>query len=221
MRRIPINRPTISVAAAVSAIAVATITVASASSASTPPASYQGCLNHVTGSVYNVHVNPASAPTCLRHDTQISWNQTGPAGPAGAAGQVGPVGPVGATGEPGPAGPAGPAGAPGVTGPTGLTGPAGPQGPAGPVHQVVGAVNSDGTTQGGPTLYTATLSGNTYRLVFKNSDFTDVPLPTVMIIGTATVAGTFSFQNGDGSWENDITLSAPATFNFVANQLTR
>ena len=101
---------------------------------STAPSSnlYEGCLNRDLGALYNVKVNPGSPPRCLPRDTQISWNQTGPAGAAG------PTGPAGSTGPVGPQGPKGDTGATGPQGPKGDTGPAGPQGqqgdtgPAGP-----------------------------------------------------------------------------------------
>jgi hypothetical protein len=102
----------------------------------------QGCLNHSLGALYNVKVDPTSAPRCLSHDEAISWNQTGPTGdigPAGAKGDAGPAGPAGPKGETGSAGPKGdpgPAGPasdiPGPAGPKGDTGPAGPQGDTGP-----------------------------------------------------------------------------------------
>ncbi|HEY2769127.1 MAG TPA: hypothetical protein VGI87_01055 [Solirubrobacteraceae bacterium] len=98
---------------------------------STPPSStvYEGCLNRSLGALYNVQVNPSSAPRCLRGDTLISWNQTGPAGAAGPKGDTGPAGPKGDTG---PAGAAGPKGDTGPAGPQGQAGPQGPQGSTGP-----------------------------------------------------------------------------------------
>jgi hypothetical protein len=50
---------------------------------------YRGCLNHQGGALYNVHVNPATAPTCRTQDRLVSWNQSGPAGPRGATGPSG------------------------------------------------------------------------------------------------------------------------------------
>ncbi len=134
------------------AVAVAT-TVGGAATATAlatdpaPPASYQACLNHLLGTLYNVKVNPASAPHCLLRDTVVSWNQSGRAGavgpagpkgdvgPAGPKGDVGPVGPAGVKGDVGPVGPAGAKGDVGPVGPAGAngdTGPVGPQGPQGP-----------------------------------------------------------------------------------------
>ncbi len=69
---------------------------------------YQGCLQHNLGALYNVKVNPISPPSCLRSDTIISWNQTGPAGAPGSQGpkgDTGPAGPAGLTGAIGPLGP--------------------------------------------------------------------------------------------------------------------
>jgi hypothetical protein len=70
-------------------------------------------------------IDPATE-RCRRHETPISWNQTGPQGAKGDKG------------DPGPQGPAGP---PGPRGSTGRTGPRGPQGPAMPWA----LVNSAGT----------------------------------------------------------------------------
>ncbi len=138
---------------------------------------------------------------CRPSEKALSWNQTGPQG---------------ATGPQGPAGPQGPTG---PAGPQGATGPAGPQGPAGPVHQVVGAVNADGTPQAGPTSYSVSLSGNTYKLLFPAAEFTNVPVTVVMPIGGATVTADLEFFNGT-QWESDVTFSAPAVFNFIASQLS-
>jgi hypothetical protein len=57
--------------------------------------------------------------TCARNETQISWNQAGPAGPAGPAGVAGPAGPSGTAG---PAGPKGERGSAGPAGPRGVAG---------------------------------------------------------------------------------------------------
>jgi hypothetical protein len=105
------------------AVAVAGgVALATTSSSS---AVYKGCLSHVGGVLYNVQVNPGSAPKCLAHDTVISWNESGPPGVTGGAG------PQGLKGDPGATGPQGANGS-GVTGPQGAqgdTGPAGPQTP--------------------------------------------------------------------------------------------
>jgi hypothetical protein len=110
---------------------------------------YEGCLNHRLGALYDVHLNRTSQPRCLRGDSAVTWNQTGPAGaagPAGPKGDTGPAGPAGGgpqglKGDTGPAGPAGAAGPQGLKGDTGPAGPAGvaglkgdpgPAGPAGP-----------------------------------------------------------------------------------------
>ncbi|MGH8963529.1 MAG: hypothetical protein ACRDWT_20440 [Jatrophihabitantaceae bacterium] len=122
MRLDPTTRRVLLAAAAVAAVAGGTSVAAAATTGSTAPTAYAGCLSHVTRTVYNVHINPTSAPTCLRYDTRITWNQTGPAGLAGPKGAQGPTGATGASG---------PAGSTGPQGPAGATGPAGPQGPAG------------------------------------------------------------------------------------------
>jgi hypothetical protein len=121
------------VAAAVAGGATAAALATSAGSASV----YEGCLNHRLGVLYDVHLNPASRPRCLRGASAVTWNQTGPAGaagPAGPRGETGRAGPAGGgpQGLKGDTGPAGPAGAAGPQGPKGDTGPAGPAGAAGP-----------------------------------------------------------------------------------------
>jgi hypothetical protein len=154
-------KPKVARKAALIGAAVAVVTTVGGAATATalandpppPPASYQACLNHLLGTLYNVKVNPTSPPHCLLHDTVVSWNQsgragaTGPQGPAGAKGDTGPTGPAGVkgdtglagpggakgdTGAAGPAGPAGPAGETGPAGPQGDTGPQGPQGDTGP-----------------------------------------------------------------------------------------
>jgi hypothetical protein len=52
--------------------------------------------------------------TCLKHETSITWDKTGPAGPRGVQGPAGPAGATGPQGPAGPAGATGPAGAPGA-----------------------------------------------------------------------------------------------------------
>lgn len=96
--------------------------------ASTPPQQFTGCLNQAAGQIFNVEIGASPRKSCVGHQVQITWSQTGPVGPQGPAGpkgDTGATGPRGATGPQGPTGPAGP------KGDTGATGPAGPQGPAG------------------------------------------------------------------------------------------
>jgi Collagen triple helix repeat (20 copies) len=125
-------------AAAVTLIAAGGSAAALADSGSSGTV-FRGCLGD--GIIYDVTTSATQQLHCLRHDQQISWNQTGPQGPAGAVGAVGAqgpagpagsTGPAGATGPAGPQGPAGPKGDTGDTGPAGATGPAGPAGPRGP-----------------------------------------------------------------------------------------
>ncbi len=91
---------------------------------------YQACLQHNVGALYNVKLNPSTAPHCRRDDKPISWNQTGPVGAAGAQGAKGDRGPAGATGAIGPAGPQGSKGDPGLPGPQGPKGDAGATSPS-------------------------------------------------------------------------------------------
>jgi hypothetical protein len=181
-----------------------------------------GCYQKSQGQLRVVSADTRCRPS----EKSISWNQTGPQGPAGPAGPQGPAGaqgPAGPAGPQGPAGaqgPAGPAGPAGPTGATGATGATGPQGPAGPVHEVAGAVNADGTPQTTPTSYTVSLSGNTYHIVFPAAAFTNTPVTVIMPLGQVSVSADVEYQNPDGTWESDVTLSAPAVSNFIASQLS-
>jgi hypothetical protein len=69
------------------------------------------CLERITGLIRQIN-----SGTCLRTETIVHWNITGPMGPAG------PPGPQGVQGDPGPGG---------LQGIAGPEGPPGPQGPAG------------------------------------------------------------------------------------------
>jgi hypothetical protein len=64
---------------------------AAANSQPTSPNVFQGCLSHLLETVYNLHLNSSATPKCWTGDTQVSWNQTGPAGSAGAEGPAGKV----------------------------------------------------------------------------------------------------------------------------------
>jgi hypothetical protein len=130
MKALSLRRPALIAAAAI-VLGVGGTTVALADAGSPAPPVYQGCLNHATGLLYNMKVNPATAPTCLQGDTSVTWNQTGPQGPAGPQGAAGPQGPVGLPGPLGLPGAAGPQGPKGDTGATGDTGPQGPKGDTG------------------------------------------------------------------------------------------
>ena len=96
---------------------------------------------------------------CTTYETQIGWNQKGPAGTAGATGAQGPKGDTGATGSQGAVGapgPRGPQGDVGTQGPQGAKGDTGPHGANGispavtpllaldPACPTGGAVISDG-----------------------------------------------------------------------------
>ncbi|MCC6168456.1 MAG: collagen-like protein, partial [Caldilineaceae bacterium] len=101
-----------------------------------PEDSYTGCLNE-EGAITKVAVGEEPLEECSAGETQITWNQTGPAGPQGEPGKSGPIGPAGPAGpagepgEKGDPGTAGKAGAQGEPGPIGPMGPAGPQGDKG------------------------------------------------------------------------------------------
>jgi hypothetical protein len=174
---------------------------------------YQGCLNNV-GTVYNVHVNPSTAPTCRRSDKQITWNQTGPTGPAGPTGPTGAAGPQGLKGDTGPAGTtgadgaAGPQGLKGDTGPTGAAGAdgaAGPQGLKGDTGATgpAGAQGPKGDTgaQGpaGPKMYVQT--------IFSGVNF---PPATATVRGYAACPTGWTATGGGYQLENGDTDGSPA-----------
>jgi hypothetical protein len=113
---------------------------------------YTACKLKATGTIRLIDLSGPSSSLlshCTSYETQISWNQKGPAGEAGAAGakgtngvdgKDGAIGHKGADGTNGTNGAAGPKGADGtngtngsdgVDGAPGAQGPAGPQGPLG------------------------------------------------------------------------------------------
>ncbi len=64
-----------------------------------------GALRVIDPSLSNpLGAGPTSANSCQEGETQISWNQSGPAGPQGLTGPQGPAGPQGAAGGQGAAG---------------------------------------------------------------------------------------------------------------------
>jgi hypothetical protein len=94
MKRIVFNRLTAMVLTALALLVASSPMIASAMT-STPPANvYKGCVSKLAGVLYNVQVNPKGNPVCLRGDTAITWNETGPAGSQGVQGPAGPVGPA-------------------------------------------------------------------------------------------------------------------------------
>jgi hypothetical protein len=88
------NRLTRTLIAGGAAAVVAVTTggfAAAANSQPTSPTVFQGCLSHLIETTYNLHLNPSASPKCFKGDTQVSWNQTGPAGSAGPQGPAGPT----------------------------------------------------------------------------------------------------------------------------------
>jgi hypothetical protein len=128
VKHIRLTRHVLIGGAAIALVAAGSSAVAMATDSQPSSNVYQGCLSQANGDVYNVDINPSTAPKCHSHDTQISWNQTGPTGPAGPSGLPGTKGETGATGL---AGAKGETGATGLTGPKGDTGAAGSTGPKG------------------------------------------------------------------------------------------
>jgi hypothetical protein len=125
VRRVAIGGATLAAAAAVTA-------PSALAAGSTPGNVYQGCLSSAIGALYNIKVSPLSAPSCMRRDSVISWNQIGPQGPKGDTGEAGPQGPKGDAGAAGAAGTKGDTGPQGDPGQQGIAGPQGPQGDPGP-----------------------------------------------------------------------------------------
>jgi hypothetical protein len=79
-----------------------------------------------------VRIIPEGSPTrCLKHETLLTWNTSGPEGEQGPKGDTGDIGPAGPQGEPGLKGDKGEQGEQGPSGPQGESGPAGPQGEKG------------------------------------------------------------------------------------------
>ncbi|MCW2781825.1 MAG: Phage tail fiber protein [Marmoricola sp.] len=141
MKHIRLTRHVLIGGAAIALVAAGSSAVAMAADQQ-PSNVFQGCLSHANGVVYNVHLNPSTAPRCQTHDTQVSWNRTGP---TGSAGPTGPTGSAGATGSTGLPGDKGDTGATGLTGPKGEPGAAGPQGPLGAPGET-GAKGAPGST---------------------------------------------------------------------------
>ena len=109
------------------ATAVSPSTGTAATAAAATPGVISVCLSKI-GTLRLV----TSTASCLKTETPLSWNQTGPQGPVGATGATGAIGVTGPAGPQGPSGAPGSAGPQGPVGPQGLTGPAGPPGPQGP-----------------------------------------------------------------------------------------
>lgn len=79
-----------------------------------------------------VRIIPEGSPArCLKHETLLTWNTSGPQGPQGEPGPAGPAGPQGSQGDIGLQGEKGDKGDPGAQGPTGPQGEPGPVGPQG------------------------------------------------------------------------------------------
>jgi hypothetical protein len=171
---------------------------------------YQGCLNHSLGALYNIKVNSSSAPRCLPHDQTLSWNEKGqpglpgPTGPKGDKGDVGPTGPSGA-GTPGLTGPTGPRGPTGDTGPKGDTGATGPSGVAGTQTNTFGPIDIP-TGSGGSLLESCTSSAHP---TLVSGGYTVDP---ALIAGvTSTVNG----PSGENDWQVTVVNTSGQTVHFT------
>ena len=101
------------------------------------------CIANAGGAVRIIDAEANPAQTCGAGETELTWNQRGPAGATGAAG---------AAGATGPAGPAGPKGDAGAQGAPGLTGDAGTSAPSDNSSSSGSNNNSTTTSQaGGPS----------------------------------------------------------------------
>src|SRR4051794_10074242 len=97
------RRGSLLVAAAVIAGALASGTIAMAG---VPDGSgvIHTCYSQAKGTWRPIDVQKQK---CAGGETELNWNQAGPAGTTGAIGPTGPTGPTGSTGASGPVGPAG------------------------------------------------------------------------------------------------------------------
>ncbi len=108
---------------------------------------YTGCLKS-NGQLKDVAIGTVPVRPCRGNETQVSWNETGPAGLQGPPGPKGDQGEPGPQGIPGAAGPKGDQGEPGPQGIPGAAGPKGDQGEPGP-QGIPGAAGPKGD-QGEP-----------------------------------------------------------------------
>jgi collagen triple helix repeat protein len=196
---------------------------------------YQGCLNHSLGALYNIKVNPTSPPSCLRGDSLIKWNQSGPPGaagvpgtpgapgakgdpgPKGDAGAPGSDGAPGAKGDPGPKGDAGAPGSDGAPGAKGDTGPQGPQGDPGQPGEP-GQKGDTGAGIDGAQWYRAVvqLPANTNGHYFRTcSDHRGVVSGGTTLQSTAPLGTVITVSNGPAgisdTWEFDVANTATTT----------
>jgi large repetitive protein len=90
-----VNRYTVALAAAATAVLVGTAAMATA--AGDTPTTIDACRNLRHGLVRIVF----DADSCKKNEAHISWDMTGPKGDPGAQGATGPAGPPGPKGDPG------------------------------------------------------------------------------------------------------------------------
>jgi hypothetical protein len=139
---------TIAVTAASALAAVGVVSVASGAISGDGSDVIYACKQNSSGKIRVIDPpQSGEARRCRPSETEISWNQTGPAGAPGAKGDQGDPGPAGPKGDqgepgapgakgdqgdPGPAGLKGDKGEPGAAGAPGAKGDQGDPGPAGP-----------------------------------------------------------------------------------------
>ena len=188
----------------------------------------RGCYNPALideGATAPFSLRDADGKACPDGETEIAFNQQGPAGPegqTGAAGPTGATGPKGETGETGATGPVGPKGATGATGPTGPKGATGATGATGAkgATGATGATGPKGATgaQGdtgpkgatGPQGPAGADGVSGWERVESAQVY--VPVKGVAVETAKCPAGKRVVGGGvtsDASWETRITSSAP------------
>lgn len=195
MKKVRLSRR-LAVAVAVAAAVAAGGSAAALATGQRSASVYQGCLNQRLGTLYDVQVDPGSAPRCRRGDRRVSWNQTGPAGsrgPTGATGSQGPKGDTGTTGAQGPKGEIGATGSPGPKGDAGATGSEGSVGPTGPTgaqgpRGEIGSQGPQGATgppgPAGPIMFMGRIDGASLSPTLLNG----APSGTSEAVATRTEA---------------------------------
>jgi hypothetical protein len=178
--------------AVTTASALAAVGVVSVASGAIPGAGSDviyACKHDSSGKIRVIDPSRSGrAGDCTHSETEISWNQTGPAGAVGAKGDKGDPGPVGPKGE---KGDPGAAGAPGAKGDKGDPGAAGSQGPKGDTG-ARGPAGADGLA--GLQVVTASLDSVPGSTVWGtqlcpsgkkalNGGFTTVPAGTPPVVG--------------------------------------
>jgi hypothetical protein len=195
------------VAGATAAVIVGGGAAAALATGSSSGNTYQGCLNHSLGALYNIKVNSSSPPHCLAHDAVISWNEKGQPGATGLPGATGPKGDRGDTGPQGATGPSG-AGTPGPTGPTGPKGNDGATGPAGPTAKQVNTFGPIDAATGTIVDLVESCTSSAFPTLISGGYSVD---PAALIGVAPTVDG----PRGANDWEVAVVNNSGQTIHFT------